>query len=329
VSSINESEAATLTPERLAEARLLVRHEFGGLDSHAQYFNAFARLLKADPLGRVAMLGTDQRDRFVPTIREALAARPQRPLAILDVGCGDGATFELFADAIPPGSRIDLVDPNADYVDAYAKRLAHRDDVLLGARHVAGFDPDPADTRYDPALGRGYDLILCLHSLYFFGDLGASMADLYARLSPGGVLIVVFADETVAHTGVCYRAYVERLDPTLADAHAAVCAERLALFEGGAGDAPGIAERLGSTRVAAVRQATRLFGHSIADLVALSNIAGLSGLEGVEKFDAALDLLACAPERLDFRIETDPAAPRLGMLSVQQPQVVCTIAKPA
>ena len=327
--STTESAAATLTPERLAEARLLVRHEFDGLDAHAQYFNAFARLLKADPLGRVPMLGTDQRERFVPTIRAALAAGPQRGLAILDVGCGDGATFELFADAIPPGSAIDLVDPNADYVAAYAGRLTRRHDVRLGARHIAGFEPDPADTRYEPALGRGYDLILCLHSLYFFDDLAASMADLYARLRPGGVLIVVFADETVAHTGVCYRAHAERLDPTLAAAHALVCAERLALLEGPPGGAPGIAKQLGGARVSAVRQATRLFGHSIADLVALSNIAGLAGLDGVEKFDAALDLLACAPERLGFRIETDPAAPRLGMLSVQQPQVVCTLAKPA
>ena len=57
------------------------------------------------------MLGTDQREQFVPTIREALAAGPQRELAILDVGCGDGATFELFADAIPTGSAIDLDRP--------------------------------------------------------------------------------------------------------------------------------------------------------------------------------------------------------------------------
>lgn len=321
--------AAVLTPERLEEARLLIRHEFDGLDAHGQYFNAFARLLKADPLGRVAMVGTDQRDQFVPAIRDALAAGPQRPLAILDVGCGDGATFELFADAIPAGSTIDLIDPNPDYVAAYVARLARRDDVRLGAHHVAGFAPDPADTGYAPPLAHGYDVILCLHALYFFDDLAASMADLWARLAPGGVAIVVFADETVAHTGVCYRAYVQTLDPALAAAHAALCAERLALLEGVAGAEPGVAGRLTGAQARAMRQPTRLFGHSIADIAALSNIAGLAGHEGVAKFDAALDLLAGDPDRLGFRIETDPASPRLGMLSVQQPQVVCTITKPA
>jgi len=143
-------------------------------------------------------------------------------------------------------------------------------------------------------------------------------------------MIVVFADETVAHTGVCYRAYVERLDPALAASHAAASAERLALLEGDPVGEPGLVERLGGApRARAARQATRLFGHSIADIVALSNIAGLAGYESVEKFDAALDILAAAPDRLGLRVETDPASPRLGMLSVQQPQIVCVITKPA
>ena len=198
MSSTHASVTAALTPERFEEARLLIRHEFAGLDAHAQYFNAFARLLKADPLGRVPMLGTDQRDQFAPLIRAALAAGPQRPLALLDVGCGDGATFELFADAIPDGSTIDLIDPNTDYVAAYVARLARRHDIRLGARHVAGFAPDLTDTSYAPPLSRAYDLILSLHSLYFFDDLAAALADLYARLAPGGLLVVVFADETIA-----------------------------------------------------------------------------------------------------------------------------------
>lgn len=317
-----------LTPERLEEARLMIRHEFTGLDIHAQYFNAFARLLKWDPLGRVTMLGTDQRDQFVAIIRDVIVAGPPGARTILDVGCGDGATFELFADSLPAGSVIDLVDPNADYVAAYAARLAHQGNVALRARHVAASAPDPADTAYQPPLGRDYDLILCLHALYFFDDLEASMADLYARLAPGGVMIVVFADETVAHTGVCFRAHAGRLDPAVAADHFAVCAERLAFFEGGAGADPGAGLLLAGARVETTRQATRLFGHTLADLVALSNITGLADYDGVDKYDAALDLLAHHPERLALRVETDPASPRHGMLSVLQPQLVSRLAKP-
>jgi hypothetical protein len=101
--------------ELFREARLAVRHEFSHLGSHDQYFNAFARLLKWDPLGRVAMLGTDQRDQFVPLVRQLIGARPARP-QILDLGCGDGRSFALIADALAEGAVVDILDPNPDYV---------------------------------------------------------------------------------------------------------------------------------------------------------------------------------------------------------------------
>jgi hypothetical protein len=46
---IDRAKAHDLAP-RLDEALELVRNEFEGLDAHRQYRNAFARLLRADPL---------------------------------------------------------------------------------------------------------------------------------------------------------------------------------------------------------------------------------------------------------------------------------------
>jgi SAM-dependent methyltransferase len=315
--------------ERVDEARLLIRHEFAGLDAHQQYYNAFSRLLKWDPLRRVTMLGTDQRDQFVPLIRQALSNLPRKPAAILDVGCGDGATFDLFADVVPPGSLIDLIDPNADYVAAYKSRTLLRNNIKVRNCHVAGFVPDPTDTGYSPKLSRDYNVIFCLHSVYFFDDLSKAVRDLYARLSPGGIIIIVFADETVAYTGVCHRLFLERSDSDKAAADASLCDQRLRLFGGTPSVVePGVSRLLAGARVAALRQDTRLFGHSIADLVALSNIAGLADHGGIEKFEAALGLLATDAGRVSFRIETDATTPRFGMMSVQQPQVVCSIQKP-
>lgn len=51
---------------RFDEALTLVVNEFEGLDGDRRYRNAFARVPKPDPLERVVMLGTDQRDLFVP-----------------------------------------------------------------------------------------------------------------------------------------------------------------------------------------------------------------------------------------------------------------------
>lgn len=215
------------SPERFEEARLILSNEFGGLDTHQQYLNAFSRLLKWDPLGRVAMMGTDQRDQFVSLIRSILSARPREPQSIFDVGCGDGATFELIADVLPAGSEIDLLDPNTDYLAAYARRIAQLGGLNVRRQWNTAFTPTLLRETFTAGASGSYDVILCLHSIYFFPDLGASMKALYDSLAPGGVLIVVFADESVSYTGQCYRHFVESIDPGLAAEHEALCAERL------------------------------------------------------------------------------------------------------
>ena len=90
------------------EALELVRNEFEGLDPHRQYRNAFARLLKPDPLGRVLMMGTDQRDMFVPELRRIIEASVASDGHIFDFGAGDGQTFALVADSVPQGTRVSI-----------------------------------------------------------------------------------------------------------------------------------------------------------------------------------------------------------------------------
>ena len=66
------------------------------------------------------------------------------------------------------------------------------------------------------------------------------------------------------------------------------------------------------------RQPSRLYGHNLSDLIALSSIALLASVEGFEKFEAAAALLRHNPKGVDLRIEDD--GPRKGMWSVTQPQ---------
>lgn len=329
---ISTMDCAALS-DQFRDARLMIANEFRALDTHDQYYNAFARLLKRDPLGRVAMLGTDQRDRFVPAVRAVLAGEGDAPRHILDVGCGDGQTFALIADPIAGGSTIDLVDPNEDYVAAYVDRLAGMANVATGQAHARPFVPDAEGRFYTPPLGIGYDLIFAIHALYFFEDLEACLADLGARLAPGGTAIIVFADESVSYTGVCYRAYLRQIDRAdLAEAHAALCAQRLALLRGSAHAGPTIAELWrrgdGLPSVRVLPQPTRLFGHTLADLIALSNIAGLSLYDDPAKFEAAGAILETDPASVALEVETDPDSPRYGMFSVSQPQIVCAITMP-
>jgi hypothetical protein len=71
------------------------------------------------------------------------------------------------------------------------------------------------------------------------------------------------------------------------------------------------------------RQPSRLYAHSLADLIALSTITVLSEVADVAKFETATHLLRHDPEAVDLRIEDD--GPRKGMWSVTQPQWVSVV----
>jgi len=104
-------------------------------------------------------------------------------------------------------------------------------------------------------------------------------------------------------------------------------AERRRLLGSPAEGGGGISEMLraagASADIEVRRQPSRLYGHNLADLIALSSIAVLGGVEGLSKFEAAAALLRHMPEAVDLRIEDD--GPRLGMWSVTQPQWVAVL----
>ena len=138
---ITRESAAVLEP-RIYEALEIVCNEFRGLEVHQRYRNVFSRLLKPDPLGRVAMMGTDQRDLFCPVLRNLIASHvPEDGSgAIFDFGAGDGQTFGLVADAVPDGTTISLEEPSASYLKDYVSFLERDARLRVGAVLEAGID---------------------------------------------------------------------------------------------------------------------------------------------------------------------------------------------
>jgi len=315
----------------LDEAIELVRNEFEGLDPHRQYRNAFARLLKPDPLGRVLMMGTDQRDMFVPELRRALEVSVPSDGHIFDFGAGDGQTFALVAASVPKGTRVSIEEPNPDYLADYVAFLTTQAHLRPGVALAAGFDEiDSAAERSGHALPQdgSVDLGLALHMIYFVDDLRFSVTRMVRFLKPGGALFVVVTDETVGYTGLVLKSFIERGGDTGDNArHLSVIAERRRLLglpaEGGGAISEMLRAAGAPVEIQVQRQPSRLYGHNFADLIALSTIAVLSGVEGLAKFEAAAELLRQKPEAVDLRIEDD--GPRKGMWSVTQPQWVAVL----
>ena len=327
---IDRKIAETLAPQ-FDEARELVRNEFHGLDTHRQYRNAFARLLKPDPLGRVLMMGTDQRDMFAPELRRVIETSVPSDGHIFDFGAGDGQTFALVADSVPQGTRVSIEEPNPEYLANYRAFLKTKAHLRPGAALAVAFDEiDAAAERSGKKLplDGSIDLGLALHMIYFVNDLATSIIRMVRFLKPGGALFVVVTDETVGYTGLALKNFIEMGGDTGDNRrHLAVIDERRRLLgvpaEGGGAIAEVLAVAGTPVEINVRRQPSRLYGHNLADLVALSSIALLAGIEGLDKYEAATALLRHNPEAADLRIEDD--GPRKGMWSVTQPQWVAVL----
>ena len=208
---IDRARAKDLAP-RLDEALEIVRNEFEGVELHRQYRNAFARVLKPDPLGRVQMMGTDQRDMFVPELRRVIEAYVPSDGHIIDFGAGDGQTFGLVAASVPKGTRVSIEEPNPDYVADYTAFLKTQAHLRPGMALVAGFDEiDAAANRSGAPLPQDgvIDVGLALHMIYHLNDLCAGLTRMVRFLKPGGVLFSVVADEAEGYTGLVLKRFIE------------------------------------------------------------------------------------------------------------------------
>lgn len=326
--AIDRTSARELGPQ-LDDALEIVCNEFEGLDAHRQYHNSFARVLKPDPLGRVLMMGTDQRDLFVPLIRHAIGKYVPAEGHIFDFGAGDGQTFAYVADAVPPGTTVSIEEPNPAYLTAYQAFLDRQPHLRTGVALGAGIDDFEEEARRTGVdLPDRVDLALGLHMIYFAADVRDTLQTILRLVRPGGALFNVVTDEATAYCGSVLRTFIAAGGDTGDnDGYLSAIEERRRLLapvaEDGAGLADALRDRGVYVEIASVRQPSRMYGHTLADLLAISNISVLANVPGTAKFESAARTLRDRPEEIGLRIETD--GPRAGMWSVVQPQWVSEV----
>jgi SAM-dependent methyltransferase len=130
---------------------------------------------------------------------EALFDRVGIPETVLSVGCGPAVVeFEL-ADRYP-GVAFDCVDaaPGVVADDRELAREAGLDNLSFSVAELPALD-----------LGRRYDLVYCVATLYFVADVEAALRALDDHVAPGGTL--VFFRLVEAGENLLTRGEVERI----------------------------------------------------------------------------------------------------------------------
>ena len=111
-----------------------------------------------------------------------------RPIRVLDLGCGNGSIWKKFAET-HPNVRIDGVDMNAAVIQDGVRRYSNHDNVSLSI-----FD---AQKQYGE---KGFEVITALSALEHVVDHKAFLKTVWDALSSGGV---AFLNYDVGH----FRSY--------------------------------------------------------------------------------------------------------------------------
>jgi SAM-dependent methyltransferase len=143
--------------------------------------------------GEVGAKWVEFRDRFDIASRQATAlllarAAPRPDEAVLDVGCGAGASTRALAAAAAPGGRVTGIDISAVLLEA-----------ARGAGGGPGIEYRLADAQTATWAGPGYDLVASRFGVMFFADPVAAFRNLLGALRPGGRAVLVAWAEAAAN----------------------------------------------------------------------------------------------------------------------------------
>ena len=107
----------------------------------------------------------------------------ERDFAILDVGCGGGATIERLA-AIAADGHVSGID----YADGSVAVSRRRNARLIDAGRV---DVRKGSVSRLPFADATFDLVTAIETHYYWPDLTADMAEIRRVLKPGGALVML------------------------------------------------------------------------------------------------------------------------------------------
>ena len=286
----------------------------------------------------IFMLGTDQRDYFLPYIDQSLRSKEiQKPIKhVFDLGCGDGKTTHFLFPQFSEGCTIYGLDVSLDYLSSYEED-ARQNGSNFEFQSLLG----PIGAFYDDNKQGGQQLprssceiSLGLHSIYFSDDNDmAYVRMLMNSLKPNGTAFIVFADETFGYGGKMFNRYLRLYATEKHTNYEQKIKNRMELF--GIVDEPtqSLLLEWDSTtqlRGQAVYQKTRFYARDWVSLMKQTFVSELC-CSDVTDLDTKIDFVAheLMKNYQDYGLVRihDPQSPRHGMLSVLQPQYIVRLGK--
>ena len=125
-------------------------------------------------------------------VRTAIAALPEgRPLRVIEVGAGTGATTAWLLDALPAGpTEYEYTDISAGFFAEPKRRFS---DAGAQLRYrTLDIERDPVEQGF---AAHGYDLVIAANVLHATRDLGETLAHCRRLLAPSGMLVAVEGTE--------------------------------------------------------------------------------------------------------------------------------------
>ena len=104
--------------------------------------------------------------------------------AVLDGGCGSGATLDAVVRAHPDVHAWGI-DLSAEMIGKARERLA-----AVGARAGGPVDLQVADAEHLPLADGAVDLVVCVDSLHHYPDPAAALREMRRVTRPGGGLVI-------------------------------------------------------------------------------------------------------------------------------------------
>jgi hypothetical protein len=152
-----------------------IRKEFRGITHQEAYKRAFNdRVMLQLPEDPTRFLGNDQRENFIPHLKELLMKIPQTNACIWDVGAGAGEILDTCLGI----SKLDRVtlhleEPNLLLIDRYKARIKNYPRFQLGQTWTEPIENCEINWN---EIGRVH-LVLAMHMIYHLSDFRSPKID--------------------------------------------------------------------------------------------------------------------------------------------------------